>query len=750
MRLYSGLPIAELTRTSLTDTWNRGTRGTEGHEEYEDTRRSQNKINAMATLHRYKRGHTPRIQKGLKRPTLAWNEIQFVTDINKLTMSEIVNFMEEQFDPKLLIVRERFKSWSDMQRKPGETLQELAARISQDAATCHFPSIKDPQDEALRHRFICSVNNEAVLKALFKVKDTDLTFARAVQAAIETEDAARVAKETVYSSKARPVNKAHQNKTKGPQQNHQQSHSKDQQTCYRCGQAQKASDCPYKEAKCHFCDKKGHLQAVCQTKQRQEQGRSSRNPVKRITKADPVKAILAEVSQDTPRLDVPVTIQDRQFTMELGTPTTGNFVSLPVWKQLGKPKLDDVRHRYESASKHNLPVLGTFMAQIKYPMTGKQSPIPYIVTKIPDLNLLGRNAIQTLGIYVDNALGLRSIESQAKKKGVEAGHPATSDDPYVSLQRDCQKLCDEFPDLLKPELGCLKEFELEVKFKADAVPVFHKARLVPFTLCDDLVKGSEEGIAKGVWKPVQFNEYGTPVVPIRKAHTSVSLKPKLQICGDCSMGINDQLEDHRHPLPLPEELMQKLGDGFGYTKIDLADAYNQIQLAPESQRRLALSTHHGVLLQQRLPFGIKSAPGYFQEIMENMTSDLPGVAVFQDMFVSGQDANYHLSNLKRLLTRLIDKGLRCRPDKCQFAQPSVEYLGHTLSPEGISKGSKVEAVLKMPPPTDVSSLKSFLGSVQFYRKFIPNLASMADGRASLPPNKEGNTLEVGRRGAGSI
>ena len=162
-----------------------------------------------------------------------------------------------------------------------------------------------------------------------------------------------------------------------------------------------------------------------------------------------------------------------------------------------------------------------------------------------------------------------------------------------------------------------------MKFKADAVPVFHKARLVPFTLRDDLVKGCEEGIAKGVRKPVQFNEYRTPVVPICKAHTSCSLKSKLRICGDYSVGINDQLEDHLHPLPLPEELMQKLGSGFGYTKTDLADAYNQIQLAPESQRRLALSTHRGVLLQQGLPFGIKSAPGYFQEIMENLTSDPP-------------------------------------------------------------------------------------------------------------------------------
>ena len=118
--------------------------------------------------------------------------------------------------------------------------------------------------------------------------------------------------------------------------------------------------------------------------------------------------------------------------------------------------------------------------------------------------------------------------------------------------------------------------------------------------------------------------------------------------------------------------------------------------------------------------------------MENLTSDLPGVAVFQDdMLVSGQDANDHLGNLKRLFTCLNDKGLRIRRDKCHFSQASVEYLGHTLSAEGISKGSKVEAVLKMPPPTDVSSLKSFLGSVQFYGKFVPNLASMAEPLSRL-------------------
>ena len=70
--------------------------------------------------------------------------------------------------------------------------------------------------------------------------------------------------------------------------------------------------------------------------------------------------------------------------------------------------------------------------------------------------------------------------------------------------------------------------------------------------------------------------------------------------------------------------------------------------------------------------------------------------------------------------------LQCRLEKCDFAQPSVEYLGHTLSRQGVSKGSKVDAIIKMPPTTDISGLRSFLGAVQFYGKFIPILSTMTE------------------------
>ena len=124
-----------------------------------------------------------------------------------------------------------------MKRKPGETIPELASRIRQDAATCDFQSIKDPLDEALRTKFICSVDNEAVLKTLFKLKDDELKFSNAIRVAQEVEEAAKVAK--------KPCSKA----------------------------------CPHIKAICSFCKKTGHLQSVCMSRLRNNKVRCSVSPI---------------------------------------------------------------------------------------------------------------------------------------------------------------------------------------------------------------------------------------------------------------------------------------------------------------------------------------------------------------------------------------------------------------------------------------------------------------------------------------
>ena len=183
---------------------------------------------------------------------------QPVKSIHELTMNDIQTFMAEQFDPKQFVVRERFKFWSDMKRKPGETIPELASRIRQDAATCDFQSIKDPLDEALQTKFICSVDNEAVLQTLFKLKDDELKFSNAIRVAQEVEEAAKVAKETVHGQPSTSVQKVYHAKSKT-------SKTQEKKTaCFRCGNSGHFSKaCPHIKAICSFCKKTGHLQSVC-------------------------------------------------------------------------------------------------------------------------------------------------------------------------------------------------------------------------------------------------------------------------------------------------------------------------------------------------------------------------------------------------------------------------------------------------------------------------------------------------------
>ena len=184
---------------------------------------------------------------------------QPVKSIHELTMNDIQTFMAEQFDPKRFVVRERFKFWSDMKRKPGETIPELASRIRQDAATCDFQSIKDPLDEALRTKFICSVDNEAVLKTLFKLKDDELKFSNAIRVAQEVEEAAKVAKETVHGQPSTSVQKVY----------HAKSKTQKKTACFRCGNSGHFSKaCPHIKAICSFCKKTGHLQSVCMSRLR--------------------------------------------------------------------------------------------------------------------------------------------------------------------------------------------------------------------------------------------------------------------------------------------------------------------------------------------------------------------------------------------------------------------------------------------------------------------------------------------------
>ena len=191
------------------------------------------------------------------------------------------------------------------------------------------------------------------------------------------------------------------------------------------------------------------------------------------------------------------------------------------------------------------------------------------------------------------------------------------------------------------------------------------------------------------------------------------------------MTVNQTAKLETYPLPKIEDLLASLAGGKAFTKLDLAHAYQQVELDEGSKKLVTINTDKGLFQYTRLPFGVASAPAVFQQTMENLLQGLKHVCVYlDDILVTGSSKRNHLENLTEVLGRLEKAGMRLKQSKCQFMLPAVEYLGHKISEKGLQRmEGKVRAVAEAPAPQNVSQLKAFLGMLNYYAKFLPNISS---------------------------
>ncbi|XP_044746898.1 uncharacterized protein K02A2.6-like isoform X2 [Coccinella septempunctata] len=223
---------------------------------------------------------------------------------------------------------------------------------------------------------------------------------------------------------------------------------------------------------------------------------------------------------------------------------------------------------------------------------------------------------------------------------------------------------------------------------------------------------------QGIISPVDYSQWGTPVVPVLKKNGAVRL------CGDYKVTINPHNEIDQHPLPRIEDLFGCLQGGVQFSKLDLSDAYQQVGLNDDSKNLTTIVTHKGLFIYNRLTYGIASAPSKFQKLMESLLSGIDGVTVFlDDILITGKDEKEHFNRLKLVLSILENSGLKLSIAKCKFFQDSIEYLGYKIDEEGLhTSENKVAAILKVQKPSNITELKSSLGMVNYYGKFIRNIS----------------------------
>uniref|UniRef100_A0A8C5PEH0 Gypsy retrotransposon integrase-like protein 1 n=1 Tax=Leptobrachium leishanense TaxID=445787 RepID=A0A8C5PEH0_9ANUR len=172
------------------------------------------------------------------------------------------------------------------------------------------------------------------------------------------------------------------------------------------------------------------------------------------------------------------------------------------------------------------------------------------------------------------------------------------------------------------------------------------------------------------------------------------------------------------------DIFATLAGGQQFTKLDLKHAYLQLPVHPESRPYLTINTHKGLFQYNRMVFGIAPAPAIWQRTMDELLAGVPGTqCLLDDMLITGRTEREHRQNVQDVLQILMDHGLKVNINKCEFLKDHLEFCGHVIDKTGLhTTDEKVKALIEAPIPRNVTQLHSYLGLLNYYNKFLPNLA----------------------------
>ncbi|XP_054746058.1 uncharacterized protein K02A2.6-like [Anastrepha obliqua] len=467
--------------------------------------------------------------------------------------------------------------------------------------------------------------------------------------------------------------------------------------CWNCGDMHYAKYCTYHNQKCNKCNKYGHKEGYCNSysaskskstkpqrhKQQQtsNKGHNSCLQVNSITHVNRRKYTTVSIK---PIETATSSFPSCDVRMQVDTASDVSLIGKSTWIQMGQPGIRLENKYVTSAPKDKIILLPEFSCEAR--LNGEVQYCHLFVTNIDSLNILGVDWCDIFHIW-------------EKPLNLICNNIISVQDQQSTILKHIQQ---DYADIFKPNLESCSTVTSALHLKPDAKPIFRAKRPVAYSMLPYIEEELNRLHQLGVITPVEFSEWAAPIVAVKKP------SGKVRVCGDYSSGLNAWLEPHQYPLHTPEEIYAKVAGSHCFTVIDLSDAYLQIPVTAESAKLLTINTHMGLFTFIRLAPGIKSAPGAFQQIMDTIFAGIDDtVAYIDDIIIGGATLEKHVKNLHKVAQQLQKYKFRVQFDKCKFFAAQI---------------------LALPEPKNVSEVRAFLGSVNYYGKFI---AEMSKVRAPL-------------------
>ena len=619
--------------------------------------------------------------------------------------------LQRYFQPQTNKLFERYK-FHEMVQGETEKMDNFVMRLRLQAAKSGFnPSELDMH---ICDRAVGGCHSRDLRQKL--LSQGELTVVKVLQLAATFE---RSREEAAAMSPVTVTSEVHYTK-KGPlrptgqatSQSEQRGVVREKGPCYRCGRmGHLARQCKLSpNVTCHKCGNKGHLMKCCHTKRVNSvdmHGESDKSEPVGDAGAGQAYTMfpVEDAGGGSDPIWAKVSICEEDVKMQVDTGASCSVMSKANFDAIlgNKVALNvSVKPKLCGFGGNPMPVVG--QATVKVCYGSQQCELPLIVVpgdrSCP--NLLGRDWLKCIRLDWRQLLSV-----SVSPGGVQAQGPL---DPVLK----------KYPGVFESGLG---KCQLTVGLDVDpsAVPQFYKARPVPLPIRDKVDKELDRQIEEGTLVPVKTSEWAAPLVCLLKTSGEVRL------CGSYDLTVNKACNVEQYPLPNVSELLTKLAGGEKFSIIDLKEAYMQVPLDEASQRYTVVNTHRGLMAATRLVYGISSAPAIFQRLMDTLLAGIPHTAVFlDDVCVTGASEEEHVRNVDEVLKRLESAGLRVNSAKCQWMLDEVTYLGHKVTSQGVhTTDEKVRAVVDAPAPQDVSQLKSYLGLLTYYHRFLPNLSTEA-------------------------
>lgn len=634
-----------------------------------------------------------------------------------------------------MVEQHKFHSRS---QKEGESISDFAVELQALAEHCNFDN---HLDHALRGRFVTGLGNKKIMQHLLNLEG-DPNFEKVVMRA-EKEELANLQATKMSNSKESTSDGVNAMRAETAETRGRPRYRNDTKRNNSFGPAKdnfgKRRRVSLERIKCYACQRMGHYASDCRNNRSKSSSRSSsrgrqehqnhsvRGKFGRVDDNDSsseadellsrMSTMLGECKINKTDLALEtMNVEGVKWPMEIDT---GSCVTVCSMKDLKKnfpwKKLEKASRPLTVVSGESLKVMGKIKVAVKVHGAKFILSLHVIETKKHFIPLMGRDWLDKVCPSWRKALKINNV-----------GH---KDELREFREIFKEKILKKFSKLFDNDMSSpIADFKVDIRMKEDATPFVHKAYNVPFSVREEFVRQIDEMENNGLLEKVEYSDWASPVVAVEKPNqdpvgVSIRDKKQLRICLDGSRTINPHIETHHYPLPVIDELLANKSGTKYFCMLDLKGAYQQLLVSESTKKLLTINTIKGLYRYTRLPFGVKPAASIFQSVMDQILKNINNVqAYIDDILCWGATIKELYEVVMQILDRLLKFNVKVNAEKCHWFVDKVKYLGHILTEEGIIANDKgTRAIVNAPEPKNVSEVRSFVGMVMFYSKFIPKL-----------------------------